>query len=189
MTQEEFLAELAGRLEAAGIPYMVTGSHASSYHGQPRATQDVDFVIDPSARQLDEFLSLLGDPYYVSPEAAREALRRRSLFNVILFAEGWKADLIVRKDRPFSAEEFRRRQAGQLHGRALPVASAEDVILSKLEWNRISPSERQVRDALNVAVAQWPALDRAYLRKWAADLGVTEALEELLRQGEELVPK
>jgi hypothetical protein len=187
MTQEEFLAEMARRLEAAGVPYMVAGSHASSYHGRPRATQDVDLVIDPSPQQLDEFLKLLGEPYYVSPEAAREALRRRSMFNVIHFAEGWKADLIIRKDRPFSAEEFRRRQAGNLHGHSLPLASAEDVILTKLEWNRISPSERQVRDALNVAVAQWPRLDRDYLRTWAADLGVAEGLEELLRQGEALV--
>src|SRR5262249_1074259 len=145
--------------------------------------------IDPSPQQLDELLSHLSEPYYVSPEAAREALRRRSMFNVIHFAEGWKADLIVRKDRPFSAEEFRRRQPGHPHGRSLPVVSAEDVILTKLEWNRISPSERQVRDALNVAVAQWPRLDRAYLRTWAADLGVMDALEELLRQGEELAPK
>jgi hypothetical protein len=187
MTQEEFLAEMARRLEAAGIPYMVAGSHASSYHGQPRATQDVDLVIDPTTQQLDQFLSGLGDPYYVSPEAAREALQRRSLFNVIHIAEGWKADFIVRKDRPFSAEEFRRRQTGQLHGHVLPLASPEDVILTKLEWNRISPSERQVRDALNVAVAQWPRLDRDYLRRWAPDLGVAEILEELLRQGEELV--
>jgi hypothetical protein len=187
MTQEEFLAELAGRLEAAGIPYMVAGSHASSYHGQPRATQDVDLVIDPSPEQLDEFLTRLGDPFYVSPEAAHEALRRRSPFNIILVTDGWKADLIIRKERPFSLEEFRRRQVGQMHGRALPLASAEDVILSKLEWSRISQSERQLSDALNVAVALWPALDRDYLRKWASELGVANTLDELLRQGERLI--
>jgi hypothetical protein len=49
------------------------------------------------------------DRYYISPESAREALARRSMFNVIDFDEGWKADLIVRKDRPFSIEELRRR--------------------------------------------------------------------------------
>src|SRR5262249_36296404 len=158
----------------------------SSYHGQPRATNDVDLVIDPTPEQLDRFLTLLGDRYYVSPEGAREALQRRSMFNVIAFDEGWKADLIVRKDRPFSLEEFRRRQLGNLHGCSVPFASAEDVILTKLEWNKITPSERQLKDALHVAAAQWTRLDRAYLRKWAVDLGVTDALEELLRQVEEL---
>ena len=138
MTQEEFLAEMIRGLQTAGIPYMVAGSHASSYHGHPRATQDVDLVIDPSREQLDEFLGCLGESYYVSLDAAREALHGRSMFNVILFAEGWKADLIIRKDRPFSLEEFRRRQVCTLHGQTLSVASAEDVILTKLEWNHSS---------------------------------------------------
>jgi hypothetical protein len=188
MTQEEFLAHIAQLLSTAGIPFMVVGSQSSSYHGHPRATVDVDFVIDPTAEQLAAFLGLLGESFYVSPEAARSALERRSMFNVLSFDDGWKADLIVRKDRPFSVEEFRRRQMGTLSGTAVPIASAEDVILSKLEWNRLTPSERQVQDALGVAAAQWARLDMAYLRRWAPLLGVEERLEEVLRQAEELQP-
>jgi hypothetical protein len=168
---------------------MVAGSHSSSFHGHPRATQDVDLVIEPTAEQLERFLALLGEQYYVSPDGAREALRHRSTFNVIDFAEGCKADLIVRKDRPFSIEEFGRRRTATLHGSEMPVASAEDVLLTKLEWDRITPSERQVTDALNVAVVQWPRLDRDYLRKWAPALGVAEKLEELLKRAEELQPR
>jgi hypothetical protein len=181
MTQEEFLAQLAGSLEAAGIAFMVAGSLGSSSYGQPRATRDADLVIDPTPEQLDRFLALLGPAFYVSPEAAHAALSRRSMFNVIDFADGHKADLIVRKDRPFSIEEFRRRQAGMILGRPVPVASAEDVILTKLEWNKITPSERQVADALQVAVVQRGRLDQAYLWRWAPSLGVAEQLEELLR--------
>ena len=185
MTQEEFLTRVAHYLDAAGIPFMVAGSIGSSYHGQPRSTNDVDLVIDPTAAQLDHFLALLGDAYYVRPEAARAALQRRSLFNVIDLAEGWKADLIIRKDRPFSVEEFRRRQMATLHGQALPFASPEDVILTKLECNQMTPFERQLRDALNVAVVQGTRLDQAYLRQWAPQLGVAEQLEELLRKAGE----
>ena len=188
MTQEEFLAAIAGSLNAAGIPFMMTGSHVSSHHGVPRAAQDVDVVIDPTPEQLDRFLGLLGDGYYVSAEAAREALHRRSLFNVIDLTGGWKADLIVRKDRPFSIEEFQRRQPVTVAGQALSVASPEDAILSKLEWNKITPSERQVMDALNVAIVQWPRLDQTYLRKWATVLGVREELEEVLRKAERSQP-
>jgi hypothetical protein len=184
MSQKDFLTQITQGLEAAGIPFMVTGSLSSSYHGQPRATQDADLVIDPSPLQLDRFLALLGDRYYVSPEAARESLARRSMFNVIDFAEGWKADLIVRKDRPFSIEEFGRRQPGMLQGHPVPMTSPEDVILTKLEWNELTPSERQIRDALNVVVVQGSKLDRAYLRKWAPILGVAGQLENLLRQAE-----
>jgi hypothetical protein len=185
MTQEEFLHLLAGYLEAAGIPFMVAGSLGSSYHGRPRATQDVDLVIDPTPEQLDQFLTLIGAEFYVSPEAAREALRRRFLFNVIDFEGGEKADLIIRKDRPFSVEEFRRRRVGTLLGRPLPIASAEDVVLSKLEWDKITPSQRQVEDALHVVVSQCDNLDKGYMRKWAAELGVADKLEELLRTAEE----
>ena len=188
MNQEDFVVWMGRCLETSGIPFMVTGSHGSGYYGQPRATNDADFVIDPTAEQLDRFLALLGAACYASPEAAQEALRNRLMFNVIHLDEGWKADLIVRKERPFSVEEFARRQVGDLYGHALPVASPEDVILSKLEWSRISPSERQLKDALNVAVVQWARLDQAYLRHWAAQLGVGEQLEELLSQAEQLQP-
>src|SRR5262249_24455328 len=126
MTAEEYVAELAQRLEQAGIPDMLTGSHGSSYHGEPRATNDVDFVIDPTPGQLEQFLASLGPEYYVSPVAARDALRQRTMFNVILLTEGLKADLIIRKDRPFSIEEFRRRQQGAIEGRLVTIASPED---------------------------------------------------------------
>ena len=83
------------------------------------------------------------------------------MFNVIDFDEGWKVDLIIRKDRPFSVEEFRRRQTIPVLGRSLPVASAEDVILAKLEWNSITPSERQLKDAFSVILAQAARLEIA----------------------------
>jgi hypothetical protein len=188
MTQDEFLGAIADLLDAAGIPFMVAGSVGSSYHGHARTTADVDLVIDPTPEQLEHLLRLIGDRFYVSSEGAREALARRSLFHVIHFDEGWKADLIVRKERPFSAEEFARRKTVLLRGRAFPLASAEDVILTKLEWDRITPSERQVRDALEVAVVAWASLELAYLRRWAGPLGVAEKLEEVLRQAEAAQP-
>ena len=110
------------------------------------------------------------------------------MFNIIDLDTGWKADLIVRKDRPFSIEEFGRRQVRLFFGRPLPAASPEDVILSKLEWDRITPSERQFRDALNVAAVQLANLDQAYLSKWAAELGVAEKLERLLQDAEQQQP-
>jgi hypothetical protein len=159
---------------------MVAGSFASSAHGYPRATNDIDLVIDPTPDQLDQFLSGLGEELFVSPDGARDALRRRSMFNVIDFANGWKVDLIVRKDRPFSAAEFARRTPARLGEAEHPVATAEDVVLAKLEWDQITPSERHIRDVLGVLQVQAGRLDLAYLRHWAADLGVGERLEELL---------
>lgn len=182
MTQEEFLGDVAKRLDSAGIPFMLVGSHGSAFHSQPRTTNDLDIVIDPTAEQLDQFLAGLGKGFYVSPTAAYDALRRRGMFNILQTSYGWKADLIVRKNRPFSVEEFSRRTLGRWHGYDLPIVTAEDVVLAKLEWNRITPSERQLGDVYNVLAVQGSRLDRPYLRQWAAVLGVGEQLEEMLRR-------
>jgi hypothetical protein len=184
MDHNEYVVRLVGNLEAAGIPYMVAGSVGSTFHGEPRTSNDVDVVIDPTPEQLERLVPALAAEHYVSPEAAREALSRRSMFNIIDLGSGWKADLILRKDRPFSREEFSRRRPVSLLSTPVWLASPEDVILSKLEWSKITPSDRQLRDALGVAVNQWSHLDQEYLRRWARELGVEEPLEQLLREAE-----
>lgn len=181
-TQREFLARLIAILDKAGIPYMVAGSMGSSIHGRPRATQDADVVINPTQEQLESFVALLGQGYYVSREAAFEALHHRTMFNIIDMEGGWKADLILRKDRPFSRQEFERRQAIDVQGQKLWVVSPEDTILSKLEWMKGRPSNVQYTDALGVAVAQWGTLDLEYLHKWARELGVENRLAHLLTE-------
>src|SRR5262245_36607212 len=94
-------------LEAAAVPYMLTGSFASSFHGAPRTTQDIDLVIAPTLGSLDALLREFPDTdYYVSRDAAVQAYGVEGLFNVIDFSSGWKIDLIVRKSRSFSVEEF-----------------------------------------------------------------------------------
>ncbi len=182
ITQKEFLARLTRLLDMAGIPYMVAGSMSSSLHGRPRATQDADVVIDPTDDQLDSLLALLEPGYYVSREAALDALRDRTMFNVIDLEGGWKADLIILKDRPFSRQEFERRRQIDAMGQMLWVVSPEDIILSKLEWMKGRESEVQYSDALGVAVTQWGNLDLEYLRKWAGQLGVDNLLTRLLKE-------
>jgi hypothetical protein len=99
----DVLRRVAGRLDAAGIPHIVVGSFASSYHGVPRSTHDLDIVIDPTLESLGVFIaSLPPNAYYADLDMALDALRRRSQFNVIDLGTGWKVDLIVRKNRPFS---------------------------------------------------------------------------------------
>jgi hypothetical protein len=117
---------VARLLDGAGIPFMIAGSFASTVHGLPRTTQDLDLVIDPpSAAEFDALLaSMPAGTYYVDGDTARDALRRRSMFNVIDLASGWKVDLILRKNRPFSREEFARRVRVTVLGVATFVASA-----------------------------------------------------------------
>jgi hypothetical protein len=188
-SQQAFFSALIQQFNDCGIPFMISGSLASSVHGQPRATNDLDLVIDPSSDALERFLARTPPQWYVSTEAARDALARRSIFNVIDVEGGWKADLIIRKDRPFSVEEFRRRIRAQVLGVDVAMVSPEDSILSKLEWSAESGSQRQFADALAVAQMRGEDLDRGYLMRWAAALGVTQTLQRLFNEIEDVERK
>ena len=100
------------------------------------------------------------------------------MFNVIDLATGWKIDLIIRKSRAFSQEEFSRRQRVRLHEVPLFVASAEDVVVSKLEWAKLSQSGRQIEDAAAILRTRWDMLDRSYLAKWIAELDLKKEWDD-----------
>lgn len=183
--EERALQQVIRLLDEAGIPYMVAGSVASSHHGRPRATHDADIVVDPSPAALGRFvreLAALG--FYVDAARAQDALVRRRQFNVIDTESGWKIDLIIRKNRPFSHEEFRRRREAQLsEGVRAMLASPEDTLLSKLEWARKGGgSERQLADAAGIVEIE-TGLDRIYVERWARELGVLDLWERLVGGG------
>lgn len=165
-------------LQRAGVPYMLTGSFASSFHGAPRTTQDIDIVIAPTLGSLQRLVSEFPeDQYYVSREAALQAYGSESLFNVIDLESGWKIDFIVRKSRPFSVEEFSRRRDAEVLGTNVTIASAEDVILSKLEWAKMAGSERQITDVAGILRTQGADVDVEYVERWVAVLGVQREWE------------
>jgi hypothetical protein len=175
MTLPELLADMASRLGAADIPYMVTGSMASSFHGEPRATRDLDIVIDPTPDSLRRLaVALPSEQFYVSREAATEALARHTQFNVIEIATGWKIDFVIRKDRPFSREEFGRRERVKVLGTQAYMASAEDTIIAKLEWARAGDPERQLRDVEGILAVSGDRIDHAYLDRWIHELDLAE---------------
>jgi hypothetical protein len=171
MTADDVFRRIITAFDQAGIAYMLSGSFASAYYGAARSTQDIDFVIEATPTKLEAMRQgLPQDEYYADFIALLEAHRRQSLFNVIDLKTGWKIDLIFRKERPFSVEEFRRRCQVEVHGVTLFIATAEDVMLSKLEWSKLSQSQRQLEDVVAILRSRWNLLDRSYLRKWVPAL-------------------
>ncbi len=167
----EVLGRVVHALDAADVPYMLTGSIASAFYGAPRATQDIDVVIAPDRASLNRLLELFPQgQYYASREAAMEAFDRRDLFNIVDMETSWKIDFILRKDRPFSRAEFERRMLVDALGLRLYVASAEDVLLSKLEWAKSGESERQLRDVAGIIRTQGEDLDLPYVETWVGTL-------------------
>jgi len=181
----EFLSRITTALDEACVPYMLAGSFASSLHGAPRATQDIDVVIDPSFESLDRLLaSLAGDDLYLNADGAREDFKRRGQFNVIDGRSGWKADFIFRKARPFSRSELDRRRATTILGVRIFVASAEDTILAKLEWAKLAQSERQLSDVRGIIGVKSNALDLEYIERWLDELGVRDLWDRVRRDVE-----
>ncbi len=178
MTLADLLVETIRALERSQIPYMLTGSLASTFHGEPRATRDIDVVIDPTPGALEELIdSLQSVALYIDRDAARAALQERGQFNAI--GTDAKVDFIIRKDRPFAVSEFKRRQRVQLPGTDGDVVTVEDLILVKLVWATDTDSERQLRDVAGMVAVAGTTLDRTYVAAWADRLGVAEAWRRL----------
>lgn len=110
----------------------------------------------------------------VHTESALSAIRNRTQFNVVDFDHGWKVDLIVQKARAFSEVEFTRKEAHEINGFRLTLATAEDVLLAKLEWAKIGDSERQIIDAAGIIKMQRESLDYPYIEYWIDALKVRE---------------
>jgi hypothetical protein len=178
---------VARTFEAMGIRYLVGGSLASSLHGVPRATHDADLLAEIPQDRVEELVASLQDEFYIDAEMIRRELRRGGSFNVIHLATMFKVDVFVLTADPLQLEEMSRRQlhpVGEGEEHRMYFATAEDVILRKLEWFRKGGgvSDRQWGDVLGVIKVKGADLDLTYLRRGSAALGVGELLERALVQ-------
>lgn len=176
-------------LEDLEIRYFVGGSLASSLHGIPRATQDVDIVADVKSEHVSSLVGALESDFYIDTEMIRNAVVSQASFNVIHLATMFKVDIFVLKQDAASQEEMARRELFQISDappQSLFLASAEDVILHKLYWYQIGGgiSDRQWRDVLGVLQVQHDKLDHAYLAMGAERREVTELLERALQEAQ-----
>ncbi len=182
-------AKLLEVLDKMETPYSVGGSVASSVHGIPRTTMDVDLVTGLTRDKVDDFVSLLQGEFYADAATIRDALARGRGFNVIHLASAYKFDLFPLRQDNYSQTEFERRKFTEVSALGpepieFAVASAEDTILRKLEWYRAGgeTSERQWNDLRGVVRVSGEKLDREYLRHWAEYLKVGDLLERLLSE-------
>ena len=188
MTESDLVAALrpvTEALDALAVRYYLGGSVASSAHGIARASLDADLVAALEPHHVDAFVKHLAAAYYIPEDRLRSAVATRSSCNLIHLATMFKIDVFVSKGRPFDQEAARRARPQAIDetedGHLFPVASAEDVVLAKLEWFRLGgeTSERQWWDVIGVLRVAEDA-DRAYLRRWAAALSLTDLLERAL---------
>jgi len=172
-------------LEELQIRYLIGGSLASAIYGEPRATRDADILADIRTEHIEPLCEMLEPQFYIAKEAIESALKHRSSFNVIHLQSVFKVDIFVPKNRQFEEQEFERRTVHILaHNpeKRAYVASAEDIILAKLEWYRLGNevSEQQWRDLTGIFKATQARLDLEYLSQTASQLGVLDLLRKLI---------
>lgn len=170
-------------LDQLGVPWLVGGSVASSLHGIPRSTQDVDIVADLQGSHVAPLVASLEDRFYVDSEAVMGAVRARSSCNLIHLDSMTKVDIFAMRRDALSRSEMERRQVYEVGpGVHLPLASPEDIVLQKLDWFRKGGgvSQRQWRDVLGVLRVRGAELDQAYLQLAADGEGLRGLLDEAM---------
>jgi hypothetical protein len=182
MEQSELLIYLCRHLERIGIRYLITGSQATIAFGEPRFTNDIDVVVDLDPSELESFCDRFPEnDYYLSREAARQALSERGMFNIIHPMSGLKIDVIVSKQTPFDLLRFQR-------GIRIPIAddceavftSPEDIAIKKMEWHRMGGGERHLDDIAGILRVRGESLDREYIVEQASQLQILDIWQTIL---------
>ena len=161
-------------LETHGVNYRVVGSLASMSYGEPRFTNDVDIMADLTVSVVGAVCRAFPAPdYYVSEQAVREAVRKRSQFHIIHPASGLKVDIFVAPDTEFARSSLTRGMRLTSDGEfSAWFGSPEDVLLNKLLYFQKGGSEKHLRDIAGMMKLLGDKLERSYVERWAEKLGV-----------------
>jgi hypothetical protein len=182
MEQSDLLRFVVEAVERLGLQYFVTGSTVTIFYGEPRFTNDIDIVVQLTAGSVRDFCQQFPEAdFYVSEEAALDAVRRRSQFNIIHPRSGLKVDVIVPASNEFNRSRFeraRRVHAGEDWDASF--SSPEDVIIKKMEYFREGGSEKHLRDIAGVLKTTGDSIDRAYIKQWVSTLQLTEIWQSVL---------
>lgn len=183
--QEKLLYAITDILSNLKIDYFITGGMAVSVWGRPRATFDIDIIvnlIEPKAVLLARAFKKISKAGYADEEMSKDAIKNRGEFNFIDSSSGIKVDFWVKKDDERSLLEFKNRKLKNINGHNIYFISPEDLILSKLLWRKQGGGEKHVEDIVSIFIISGDKLDMDYLKKWAGKLDVFVELKNIIPQ-------
>jgi len=182
--QAEILSVISSFLSYHRIPYMITGAWSVIFYGRPRASHDIDFVVELYPKDIDRVIKefeKLPQEFSVQKGAVREGIQNRQVFQMLHLPTYLKLDFWLLTDDPFDQSRFQRRKFVRILGKRMAIASAEDTILQKLRWYKQAKIEKHFVDAAFVYKIQFKQLDLKYVEAWAKKIGVTRYLKQLKR--------
>jgi len=187
MGQREILLLVTQLLSKHRVPYLLTGSFAVSYYGFPRATHDIDFIIEVVENDEEKIIRVikdLGGDFIYDNKDVKDAISKLSQFNIYHPETGIKIDFWLNKRDDFETKKFKRGKKIRLFGKKISIITAEDLLLTKLLWCKKVRSERHMGDCTGIWKIQKENLDRGYLMSWAEKLGVEDLLAKIRRESE-----
>ena len=177
----ETLAFVTDALEEVGAAYAVTGSLASSVHGETTSTYDADLIVLASPKHVDALSTRLQPRFYAPRDMLLDAVSQNSFVNVVDGRTSYKVDLSFVGNDLFLGVALRRRvqrQIGQ-HPKLFWFVTSEDIVLMKLIWRKDTRSTKQWDNALSVVRFKGARMDWKYLFEQAAGLGIKDDLTRL----------
>lgn len=188
MSQPELLKRVVSVIDSAGGAYMLTGSVVSSAQGEPRASHDIDIVVQIDPAAVAELKKAFPESEYGFDDAAAlAAIGNRDMFQLWHFASGDKVDFWVLKDDPLDQSAFSRRTKWTVFGVEAFATAPEDTILLKLRWSQMSGgSSKQLGDVRGVYELQHKHLDIDYIDAWASRIGVQDDWQRIQRESNPL---
>ena len=155
-------------LEKLQIQYMLSGSLAFNVYAIPRATRNIDMVVELQEKNIKQFVEAIKNEFYFHEPTIKEEIKRTGMFNIIHLASGFKVDFIVRTNHSFEVQKFKRRKQIEYLGTKIWVITLEDLILSKLMWVQQLESEIQKRDIKSLLENK--SADMEYVKLWCREL-------------------
>ena len=180
--QANLLIAISSFLEKHKIPYMLTGALTAVYYGRPRASHDIDFIVEikkSDIKRVTDIFKNLSSEYLVQPDSIEEAVTKKTMFNVIYLPTYTKLDFWLLTNTSFDQERFKRRKKVKLLGKNMVLSTAEDTIIQKLLWYKDSEIEKHIVDAAFTYQIQNKRLDKKYLIRWITKLNLTNNFRKL----------
>ena len=179
MVHSDFFRLVIEAFSELRVPYFVTGSVATSLYGEPRDTMDVDIVADLREEHVPALCARFASPeYYLSEDAARQAIRHKSQFNILQSDTGLKADIMVPEMNAFNRSRFKRAREWPTSKNVRAFyTSPEDAIIKKMDFFREGGSEKHLRDIAGILKISPEDVDKEYVTRWARDMDLTDIWE------------
>jgi hypothetical protein len=182
-----FLKLVIEALNAAGVEYLIGGAIAEWAWGEPRATQDLDLVVNIPIKSVNKLSRELEKRDMLIPAEIilDNILEERAdiPINAIHMYSGLKADLYpVREGDELRQGAFQRRQQvnyGPPIGKVY-IHSPEDLILYKLMYFGLSQQSKHSRDIAAILKSKKGELDLDYIEGWVIRLGLSSLWKEML---------